>query len=478
MKSTPKPNAAGLLASHNIENISMHTDNIEEGSAFCVTKYVKDYVDLAINKGAKFIISEDPVNDLPDNVSNIIVPDIREFIREACKILYPLKPKYMVGVTGTSGKTSIVDYYRQICANLGVKSASIGTMSIICSDKIIQDKITSKFLTSHTTSDTVTMHKILHNLAIEKVDYVSFEVSSHALHQDRIAGIKLDCAIFSNLSQDHLDYHKTMEEYKKAKLRIFEYYLADEGVAITSDKLYEGADVKATIQKWKRIIVGKSNSSDIKIENIKSNFVSQNLEFNCLGEEYKVRLDMIGTFQSMNILMAFGAAISTGFEAKEIVKILNKIKPVKGRLERITDLNHPFHIFTDFAHKPEALESCLSELKGLCKGKLLVLFGCGGNRDKLKRPIMGKIATDIADITIVSDDSPRFEDAASIRKDILEGAPGAIEIGDRAEAIKEAISMLGKDDMLLLAGKGHEDYQIFGDKKIHLDDTEEARKYI
>lgn len=541
MKSTQKPDIKALLESNNIANISMHTDNLEEGSAFCVTKYMKEYVDLALTKGAKFIVSEENIPDLPEEILNIIVPNIKEFITEACIILYPQKPKYMVGVTGTSGKTSIVDYYRQICTHLGLKSASLGTMGVICSDKNIEANISAQYQSSLTTADQVTFHKILNHLAKEGVDYVAFEVSSHALHQDRIGGIILNVAIFSNLSQDHLDYHKTMDEYKRAKLKIFTKYLAKEGVGIVSDKLLADEEVRDVLEGRRTIILREVQSSDrqdlasvyeepcthnssrafagksvgtpggkpsplneqlslpceiptvsalhlpqddgdlqsdIVITNLTTNATSQDIEFTYASAEYKTTLNMMGSFQSTNALMALASVVSCNVDAKDAANILDKLHPVAGRLQTVTDNTHPFTILVDYAHKPEAIESCLKELKNICDNRLIILFGCGGNRDSSKRKIMGEIAQKYADIVIVTDDNPRFEDPASIRKDVMEGAIGAIEIEDRAKAIKAAIAMLEKGDILLLAGKGHEDYQIIGDKKIHLDDSEEVRKNL
>lgn len=484
MKSMQRLNSQEIITEYKIKDISIHTDNIEEGCGFCVTKYVKDYVDLALSKGAKFIISEEPISDLPSDISNIIVPNIREFIKEACIILYPKKPEYMVGVTGTSGKTSIVDYYRQICSFLGLKSASFGTMGIICSDKNIEKRIRDKYKNNINTPDTTTLHKILNFLANEGVDYVAFEVSSHGLHQDRIAGIKLNVAIFSNLSQDHLDYHKTMDEYKRAKLKIFTNYLAKNGIAITSDKLMEDVEVRQALKDKDLFVVSSLRgnkieaTTEIKITNITSNQTSQELEFTYKGEEYKKILNMIGSFQSTNILMALAATISCGIDVKKSIAILENIKSVSGRLERVTNISHPFHAFVDYAHKPEALESCLKELRKICKNNLLVVFGCGGDRDASKRSIMGEIASRLADIVIVTDDNPRFEDPLSIRKEILNASSGAIDGGSRPDAIKYAIDIMKEGDILLIAGKGHEDYQIIGDKKIHLDDIEEVRKYV
>lgn len=476
MKSMQKYNIQNILDSNNISDISIHTDNLQKGSAFCATKYVKEYIDLAIKKGASSIISEVEIPDLPDNIRHILVDDIRHFVKEACLILYQKKPKYMVGVTGTSGKTSIVDYYRQICGNQGIKSASIGTMGILCSDANLEKELQSKYNMNLTSADIVTFHQILNQLALNKVDHVAFEVSSHALDQDRISGIKLDSAIFSNLSQDHLDYHKDMLEYKRAKLKIFTDYLKDDGLAITSSVLFADRDVKNVLKHHETLIISNQKDADMLITNSSCALTDQEIKFIYKDKEYSTKVGIIGSFQSMNILMALAASIKTNNNLA--IDILPEILPVKGRLERVTDSRHKFQIFNDYAHKPEALKSCLMELRLLCKNRLIVLFGCGGNRDASKRPIMGKIAADYADIAIVTDDNPRFEDPGKVRSEIIKAVPNAIELDNRANAIREAIAILEDGDILLIAGKGHEDYQIIGNKKIHLDDSEEVRKYI
>lgn len=485
MKSEPKHKIIHILQDHKISDISMHSDYIKSGCAFFATTLNPDYIKKAIKSGAKCIISEEKISDMPKGVENIVISKIHKAIKAASLYLYKEKPEYIVGVTGTSGKSSVVDYIRQICSFAGLKSASIGTMGIICSDKKLEERANKEFGHDMTTPNLILLHQIMNFLAKGGVTHLAFEVSSHALDQDRIGGISLSSAIFTNLSQDHLDYHQTLDHYKRSKLKIFSDYLKEGGQAILSDKLYRDSVIKTDLlrsdimkENDNLILVGINDYVDFKISDVKPSLEGQKLSFRYLGKEHEVRLNMVGTFQSMNLLMALAAAISVGVEFDKVLDSLPKVKSVTGRLDKITDQAHPYHIFTDYAHKPEALEFCLKELKMLCKSRLFVVFGCGGNRDKGKRKIMGESAAKFADIAIITDDNPRLEDPALIRKDVLEGASNAIEIGKRDEAIKQAIGMLESGDVLLIAGKGHEHYMDIGGKKVYFNDEEEVRKHI
>lgn len=485
MRSKQKLDITKIINEKNITHVSLSSKYIKQGSAFFVTKIIPEYIKEAIEKGAKYIISQEEIGDLHSSVENIIVENIDQAILESVKHLYSEKPKYIIGVTGTSGKTSVVDYVRQLCSFAGKASASIGTMGIICSDKDLEDRVNKEFGHDMTTPNLILTHQIMNFLARNSVTHIVFEVSSHALDQDRIAGIELDVAVFTNLSQDHLDYHKTIAHYKRSKLKIFTHYLKQDGIAVTSDRLYHDSVVKTHLLKANCMkenknltIVGTAKSSDIQILKVDSSLENQMLHFKHFDRDYEINLAMVGSFQSINVLMALASTISIGINFEEILKHIEKLRPVKGRLDRITNQNHSYHIFTDYAHKPEALEFCLKELKKLCKSRLVLVFGCGGNRDKVKRKIMGESAAKFADITIITDDNPRLEDPESIRKDVLEGAKGGIEIANRDEAIKHAVKMLQKDDVLLIAGKGHEHYMDIGGAKVYFNDEEEVRKYI
>ncbi len=481
---TQKHNIVDVLKAKSIKDIAFHSGSVVHGGMFFVTDYVEQYMQHALKQGAAFVVSKDPIPNLPDTVENILVDDVRVALGQAASFFYPEKPKYIVAVTGTNGKSSIVDYFRQICSSLGIKAASIGTMGVFCSDVNIEKMIKEQISLDLTTPDVITMHKILHLLAKAGVDYVAFEASSHGIDQMRIGSIPVEIAIFTNFSQDHLDYHGTMEEYKKAKLKLFAANLVSNGTAIIFDELMNDSQItdflaKAGITAKSGRLVTVGSSGNFAITKVQSTLDGQSIEFVVDGSRIvSADLDIVGSFQATNIVMTLAALSKIGIDIKDSLVHLHTVKAVCGRLERVTRKGYGYHVFVDYAHKPNALESSLSELKTLCKGRLVVVFGCGGNRDTAKRKIMGEIASRIADVVIVTDDNPRMEEPASIRRQIMEGCPNAIEIGSRGEAISYGVGLMGSGDILLIAGKGHEDYQIIGNDKIHFDDIEEVKKYI
>lgn len=476
MKLTPRHNITDLMQQKSIRDIAFHSGSVLPGSIFFVTDYIEKYLLQALERGAKYIVSKEPLPNLPSSVENIIVDNVRIALGEAAAFLYPLKPKYIVAVTGTNGKSSVVDYYRQICFELGLKAASIGTMGILCNDSDVQKMLDENFTNDLTTPDVISMHKILSALAERGVEHLAFEASSHGIDQMRIGSINVKVAIFTNFSQDHLDYHHTMEGYLSAKLRLFSENLDPSGVAIIESKLYP--DIKEYLAKHKIAGLTVGKDGDCKILKTNADLSGQTIEFEYSGRKYSSHFDIVGSFQSDNVLMTVMALAHSDIKMDAIVKALAALKAVAGRLERVTPADYPYHVFVDYAHKPHALESTLLELKSLCKGRLIALFGCGGDRDSSKRKIMGEIAARIADIVIVTDDNPRTEDAASIRKQIMEGAKGASEIGSRRDAIELGIKQMQPNDILLIAGKGHEDYQIIGKKKMHFSDREEVLRCI
>jgi UDP-N-acetylmuramoyl-L-alanyl-D-glutamate--2,6-diaminopimelate ligase len=473
-----------VLQAKSIKDIAFHSGSVVQGGMFFVTDYKEEYMQHALSQGAAFIVSKEPIPGLPDSVENIIVDDVRVALGEAAAFLYPEKPKYMVAVTGTNGKSSIVDYFRQICGALGIKAASIGTMGVYCTDLTITKIINNATSLDLTTPDVITMHKILNILAKAGVNHVAFEASSHGIEQLRVGSIPVQVAIFTNFSQDHLDYHRTMEEYKKAKLKLFSQNLTPDGTAIIFDEfmmdpVIMGFLAKAGITQESGRLITVGKKGNFSITKAEPTLDGQTIEFTQNdGRIFNAKLDIVGSFQATNIIMAIVALSKIGINIQDTLEHLHNVKAVCGRLERVTRKGYGYHVFVDYAHKPNALENTLSELKSFCTGRLVVVFGCGGNRDTAKRKIMGEIAARIADIVIVTDDNPRMEDPATIRKQVMEGCPNAIEIGSRGEAIAYGVGLMGTGDILLVAGKGHEDYQIIGKKKIHFDDIEEVKKYI
>ena len=394
---------------------------------------------------------------------------------------YPGQPEHLVAVTGTSGKSSVVDYFRQIAGYLGYKSACFGSLGVVCSDKAIE-KEAAQFNTDLNTPDAITLHKLLSFLAAKNVTHVAFEASSHGIDQQRMCQVHVKAAGFTSFSQDHLDYHKNMEEYFNTKLRLFSENLVKGGTAVVLDELvsnrhfcFRGDD--GNIEDDGHLLTVGCNGT-IKILSYKPSLAGGEITFAYKNKEYNVTTHLVGSFQATNLLIACGLLEACGVKFDDMARVLHKVTAVAGRLQRITSSSDPWHVFVDYSHKPGALESSLNELKALCKNKLYVLFGCGGDRDKTKRKPMGEIAARIADYVIITDDNPRTENANDIRKTVMAGCPNAKEIENRREAIKYAVGQLQKGDILLVAGKGHETYQIIGTEKIHFDDTEEVRKLL
>ncbi|WP_341752296.1 UDP-N-acetylmuramoyl-L-alanyl-D-glutamate--2,6-diaminopimelate ligase [Candidatus Tisiphia endosymbiont of Piscicola geometra] len=437
------------------------------------------FIDDVINKGVKFIITDDAEslknpNIIANGVHITLVSDARVALSQAANILYPLLPQYMVAATGTNGKTSVVSYCRQLYALLGVPSCSIGTIGVECSGGLDLTSIQEILDESPalTTPDPVTFRHILHKLAENGTKYLAFEASSHGLEQQRLCGIKVDAACFTSFSQDHLDYHKNMENYLLAKLKLFTNNLSQTGVAVLNSEIEQLDYIKSYLQERNIKFLTVGMNGDLKI--IDRTICTYN------GQKYNFTTDIVGSFQATNSLIAVMMVHLTGFPFEQVISKLPQIKAVKGRLERVANSN----IFIDYAHTPDALEKSLLELKKtkLNKGLLKVIFGCGGNRDSGKRPLMGQVAAQIANEVIITDDNPRNEDPKSIRQHIIQGIIAItnryIEIKNRKIAIIETINNLQEDDILLIAGKGHENYQIIGNEKLPFSDFDIAKEAL
>ncbi len=421
----------------------------------------------AIAKGAEIIISDQKRPDgLPPGVIFLTVKDPRRMLALIAQRFHPGQPGTIVAVTGTAGKSSVADFTRQIFIACGHRAASIGTIGIV-TDKGAE-------YGSLTTPDPVTLHETLDRLAADGITHVAMEASSHGIDQRRLDGVKLAAAAFTNLGRDHLDYHPTMEAYLEAKLRLFETLLAPGQPAIINADGDRSADViAACFKRGQQVFSVGRNGLDIKlIDNQRRNFM-QTITIEHEGRKHRLVLPLTGDFQVENALVAAGLAVVSGCAIKDVVSAMRGLVGVKGRMERRRQLGKA-PVFVDYAHKPEALQHVLETLRPYTSGKLVVVFGCGGDRDKGKRPIMGGIAARHADTVIVTDDNPRSEEPAAIRAAILAAAPGAIEIGDRAEAIRVAIAGLNKGDALIIAGKGHETGQIIRGEVLPFSDHEVA----
>ena len=423
------------------------------------------FVAAAIKAGAAAIMAERaPEAPLPAGVAFAHVANVRLALALAAAKLYPRQPKTIVAVTGTSGKTSVAAFTRQIWSVLGFAAASIGTVGIV-SPK-------GETYGSLTTPDPVALHRSINALAGEGVTHLAIEASSHGLDQFRLDGLRVAAGGFTNITRDHLDYHPSFDAYLAAKLRLFGDLL-NPGSAAVIDVDHASADAVFAAAKARGLSimsVGR-RATGVRLLEAGIDGFTQRLRLEYNGREFRVRLPLVGEFQIENALVAAGLVIATGGTADAVFPALENLKGAKGRLELVGS-SRGAPIFVDYAHKPDALAKALDALRPYVSGKLVVVFGAGGDRDRGKRPLMGAVAAENADRIIVTDDNPRSEDAATIRSAILAQAHGAAEIGDRREAIRSAITGLQRGDVLLIAGKGHETGQIIGDRTVPFSDHE------
>ena len=375
------------------------------------------------------------------------------------------QPKTIVAVTGTSGKSSIVAYVRQLWQALGFNAASLGTIGV--------ETPSGPRTVGLTTPDPVALHKTLADLADEGITHLALEASSHGLQQRRLDGVDFAAAAFTNLSRDHLDYHPTFEDYLAQKLRLFTTLLnAGRPVVVNADSEAAGAFFKAANDRSLPIISVGRNGETLKLVEVERVGFAQRLNIEHAGVGYDVELPLVGEFQASNALVAVGLCMACGADAGHVLPLLEDLKGAKGRLELVGTSANGASVFVDYSHKPDALAKVLDALRPYAEGKLVVVFGCGGDRDRGKRPEMGEIASKKADVVIVTDDNPRGEDPNFIRAEILSASANAREIPDRREAIETAVSELEAGDVLVVAGKGHEQGQIVGRKVLPFSDHE------
>jgi len=455
-------------AAIDIAGLSADSRKVKSGFLFVAISGAKadgaHFAKQAAAAGAAAIVAEQRPEGLPPAVAYIQVDNARRALALAAARFYPRQPRTVAAVTGTSGKTSVTAFARQIWSTLGFQAASIGTVGVV-SPKGEQ-------YGSLTTPDPVDLHRTLDQLAGEGVTHLALEASSHGLDQHRLDGVRIAAGGFTNLSRDHLDYHPTIEAYLAAKLRLFEDLIATGGTAVVGiDDCYAGQVVDAARKRGLKVMTVGEQGEDIRLTGGAIDGFAQVIEIVYGGRTYKVKLPLVGAFQVQNAALAAGLAIATGADPAHTFAALAHLSGAKGRLELVGNRNGA-PIFIDYAHKPDALKKALASLRPYARGKLTVVFGAGGDRDSGKRPIMGRVATEGADRVVVTDDNPRSENPAAIRAAILADAPGAAEIGDRAEAIRKAIADLRSGDVLLVAGKGHETGQIIGDRILPFSDHE------
>lgn len=455
----------------NTKHITANSKEVENGSIFVAIKgYSVDghnFIEEAVHKGAKTIVLEDRTKIIPkfkNKINFVLVSDSRIALAELASKLYR-QPDNIVAVTGTNGKTSVVNFINQILTRLGKHSASIGTLGIRDDRKIFDNK---KEYQNLTTPETVTLHKALEELKDHNINYTAIEASSHGLVQHRLDGLQIKAAAFTNLSQDHLDFHKSMENYFKAKTLLFSRLLPTKASAVLNADIKEYEQLKEVCLDKKQYILSYGKKGEF-LTMMDSNY-QQGLdcEYILADSKYTLKTDLLGEFQLYNIFTAACLVYALGFSSEQIAKVLNNLEAIPGRMQRIAKSE----VFVDYAHTPDALQKTLMVMRQNLEGKLIVVFGCGGDRDIGKRPLMGKIASQYADLVIVTDDNPRTESPSKIRQEILVACnKDAVEIDGREKAIKYAIENMGAKDRLLIAGKGHEDYQIIGTEKTDFSDS-------
>jgi UDP-N-acetylmuramoyl-L-alanyl-D-glutamate--2,6-diaminopimelate ligase len=430
-----------------------------DGSAFAADAARRGAVAVVAGKGASLPGVSVPV---------LGADDPRLALALAAARFFGSQPETIVAVTGTSGKTSVAAFTRQIWEQAGFAAASIGTTGVVAPGRNEYGSLT--------TPDPVALHKLLAELAVAGVTHASMEASSHGLDQRRLDGVRLKAGAFTNLGRDHMDYHPTVEDYHRAKLRLFDTLLPKGAPAVIfADDIWSAPTIAAAKAAGLDVLTVGRHGDFLTLKRVEHERHRQRAEVEHEGVLYEIDLPLAGDFQIYNALVAAGLAISTGTPASKALMALEKLKGAPGRLDLVGTTAEGAPVYVDYAHKPDALENVLTSVRPFTTGRVVVVFGCGGDRDRGKRPIMGEIATRLADVVIVTDDNPRSEVPAEIRAAILAAAPGAIEIGDRREAIHEAVAMLHAGDTLIVAGKGHEEGQTIGAETLPFSDHEEVR---
>lgn len=425
----------------------------------------------AVAKGAVAVLGSPAMRDAIGAVPCVIDDNPRRRLALMAARFHPRQPALIVAVTGTNGKTSVASFTRQVWAAMDHNAASFGTVGIVSPSGTRP--------LSHTTPDPVEIHRLLDDLAGEGVTHAAFEASSHGLAQYRVDGVRLKAAGFTNLTRDHLDYHETFDAYRAAKLRLFTEVLPVDGVAvINADSSEAWHFIDAARARGQRLLRVGEHGDELRMTGRRPAGDGQDVTVSWGGQSFSFMLPLAGAFQASNALVAAGLALASGAEASAVFAALERLVGAAGRLEKIGTSASGVPVYVDYAHTPDALETVLKALRPHTRGRLWVVFGCGGDRDAGKRPLMGAAARDLADQVIVTDDNPRTEDASLIRAAVLGGARGANEIADRSQAIAAAVTGAQSGDVVVIAGKGHESGQIVGREVLPFNDADEVRAVI
>jgi UDP-N-acetylmuramyl-tripeptide synthetase len=458
------------LLKYQNRNFSINSKKVNKNDIFFAIEGSKQsgslYSSEALSKGAYKVITSKNIR----NKNYLIVKNVKKFLVEACSVKYKEKPKNIIAVTGTNGKSSVANFYFQILKNLKINSAAIGTLGIFYKNKVKR--------TNLTTPDIITIHKELNFFKKKKIDNVCLEASSHGLHQNRLDGINFTAGIFTNFTQDHLDYHKNLKNYLRAKLYLFSSLLKKNSFAIVDTDIPEFPIINKICKKRKiKILSFGSRGNAIKLISHYYFGKKQIIKINFLNKIYNIKVDLIGDFQIKNLFASILASYLSVKNSDKIVKTLSKIKSADGRMQSVGTKGKSA-VVVDYAHTPDALKKSLQTLAKQFNKKVDVVFGCGGDRDKGKRYKMGKIANQFASKIYLTNDNPRSENPNSIIKQIKKGCSRSKIILDRKIAIKTAINNLNTDSILLIAGKGHENYQIINNQKKYFSDQKVSKFFL
>jgi UDP-N-acetylmuramoyl-L-alanyl-D-glutamate--2,6-diaminopimelate ligase len=432
-----------------------------------------DFITYALRQGAVAVLTDPEGAEIAaetlagTDVALVVTADPHQALSCAAALWFDVQPATMVAVTGTNGKTSVATFTRQIWMALGHAAINIGTTGV---------EGAWEAPSAHTTPDPITLHAMLAEAAAAGVTHAAMEASSHGLDQKRMDGVRLRAAGFTNFTQDHLDYHGTFDAYFAAKAGLFDRVLPPEGVAVINMADPRGADMAAiaAARGQEVITVGPDSGCDLCIAARRYDATGQEVRFVWRGKPHQVRLNLVGGFQAENVALAAGLAIGAGAPASDVLAVLPQLTGVRGRMQLAATRANGASVYVDYAHTPDAIQTALRALRPHVMGRLIIVFGAGGDRDTTKRPLMGQAARANADVLFVTDDNPRSEDPATIRAAIMAACPDANEVGDRAEAILRGVDALQPGDALLIAGKGHETGQVIKGEVYPFDDVEQA----
>ncbi|WP_428928520.1 UDP-N-acetylmuramoyl-L-alanyl-D-glutamate--2,6-diaminopimelate ligase [Marinibacterium sp. SX1] len=459
-----------------ITGLAVDSRRVEAGFLFAAMPGTRvhgaEYIPDVLTRGAAAILTDAEGAALAagalaaSDAALIVAEDPRQALAYTAALWFGAQPRKMVAVTGTNGKTSVASFTRQIWQALDLPAINVGTTGV---------EGDWHAPLAHTTPEPITLHRVLAEAAEQGITHAAMEASSHGLEQRRLDGVQLAAAGFTNFTQDHLDYHDSFEAYFAAKAGLFRRVLPEEGTAVINLDDPRGAEMRAVAAARGQEVIGVGRAGgELTLLNQRFDSTGQDLRFSWRGEPVQARLNLIGGFQAENVLLACGLVIASGQPATDVFRVLPRLETVRGRMQLAARRANDATVFVDYAHTPDAVATAIGALRPHVMGRLVAIVGAGGDRDRAKRPLMGEAAAAAADLVIVTDDNPRSEDPATIRAAVMQGAPDAWNIGDRAEAILRGVDALGPGDALLICGKGHETGQVVGDQVLPFDDAEQA----